>query len=100
MRLTYLARVEPQAAASKEFSPEELEVLQAERDRRGKGALGPLRTIAEAVRVVAQLGGHLGRKGDGPPGLKVLWRGLKALHHMVLGFRHGHSASRSSPNYP
>jgi Transposase DNA-binding/Transposase Tn5 dimerisation domain len=98
MRLTYLARVEPAAAASQEFSEEELEVLQAERDRRAKGELGPVRSISEAVRVVARLGGHLGRKGDGPPGLKVLWRGLKALHHMVLGFRHGNSAPRTSSN--
>jgi hypothetical protein len=97
MRLTYLARTQPEAPASQEFSQEELDVLQAERDCRTKRASGPLRTLAEAVRVVAQLGGHLARKGDGPPGLLVLWRGLKALHHMVLGFRHGQSASRSSP---
>jgi hypothetical protein len=98
MRLTYLARVEPVTAASQEFSAEELGVLQAERDRRAKGELGPVRTIGEAVRAVAQLGGHLARKGDGPPGLKVLWRGLKALHHMVLGYRHGQSVPRTSPN--
>jgi hypothetical protein len=95
-RLTYLARVRPEAPAAEELSREELEVLQAERDRRARRACGPVRTVAEAVRVVAQLGGHLGRKGDGPPGLKVVWRGLKALHYMVLGFYHGCSASRSS----
>lgn len=32
------------------------------------------------MRWIAQLGGFLGRKGDGDPGLKTLWRGLKRLH--------------------
>ena len=32
-------------------------------------------TLAEAVDWIARLGGFLGRKGDGSPGVKVLWRG-------------------------
>ncbi len=32
-------------------------------------------SLAEAVRMIAQLGGFLGRAGDGEPGVKVLWRG-------------------------
>ena len=36
-------------------------------------------TLREAVACVAQLGGHMGRRGDGPPGVKVLWRGLTRL---------------------
>ena len=28
------------------------------------------------VRLVAQLGGFLGRKGDGEPGVKTLWLGM------------------------
>lgn len=100
MRLAYLARVEPQSPASQEFSVEELHVLQAERQRRDKRASGPLETIEQAVRVVAQLGGFLGRKGDGPPGLKVIWRGLLALHHRVIGFRLGQSVPLSSAICP
>lgn len=100
MRLAYLARVAPEAPAGEEFDPDELDVLQRERDRRAKRALGPIRTIAEAVRAVAQVGGHLGRKGDGHPGVLVLWRGLKSLHHLVLGFRHGLSAPRPSLTWP
>ena len=33
-------------------------------------------SISEAVFMVAGLGGHLGRKGDGFPGTQTLWRGL------------------------
>ena len=36
-------------------------------------------TLAQAVRWIAQLGGFLGRTGDGPPGVTVLWRGFQRL---------------------
>jgi len=31
------------------------------------------------VRWIAQLGGSLNRKGDGPPGVTVLWKGFQHL---------------------
>ena len=43
-------------------------------------------TLAQVVRWIAQLGGFLGRKGDGEPGVKVLWRGLSRLHDIVQGW--------------
>ena len=36
-------------------------------------------TIREATRMVASLGGFLGRKCDGEPGTKSLWLGLQRL---------------------
>ncbi|MEX2598532.1 MAG: IS4 family transposase [Dehalococcoidia bacterium] len=36
-------------------------------------------TLREAVRWIAKLGGFLGRKHDGEPGVKVLWRGWTRL---------------------
>jgi Transposase Tn5 dimerisation domain/Transposase DNA-binding len=36
-------------------------------------------TLAEAVKWIARLGGHLGRKGDGPPGLKTFWSGYQRI---------------------
>jgi hypothetical protein len=36
-------------------------------------------TLQQAVQWIARLGGHLGRKGDGPPGLKTVWRGYQQL---------------------
>jgi len=36
-------------------------------------------TLREATRMVASLGGFLGRKGDGEPGTKTLWLGLQRL---------------------
>ena len=42
-------------------------------------------TLSEAVRRIAQLGGFIGRKGDGDPGVQTLWRGLTRLQDIVLG---------------
>ena len=39
--------------------------------------------IREVVRLVAMLGGFIGRKGDGEPGVKSLWLGLQKLHQAV-----------------
>lgn len=36
-------------------------------------------SLNEAIRMVATLGGFLGRKGDGEPGTKSLWLGLQRL---------------------
>jgi hypothetical protein len=36
-------------------------------------------TLGEAMRMVASLGGFLGRKSDGNPGTQTLWRGLERL---------------------
>jgi hypothetical protein len=43
------------------------------------------RTVREFVDAVARLGGHLGRKCDGPPGWQALWRGYQRLADIVLG---------------
>lgn len=36
-------------------------------------------TLGEMVRLIGRLGGHLGRRHDGPPGQQTLWRGLQRL---------------------
>lgn len=36
-------------------------------------------TVRQAVRWIAQLGGFLGRKGDGEPGITTIWRGWSRL---------------------
>lgn len=43
-------------------------------------------SVREFVRGVAQLGGFLGRKCDGEPGVRSLWRGYQRLQDMLLGF--------------
>jgi hypothetical protein len=40
-------------------------------------------TLREAIRMLASLGGFLGRKGDGEPGTKSLWLGLQRLDDLA-----------------
>lgn len=40
-------------------------------------------TLEQCIRWIASLGGFLGRKGDGDPGVKTLWRGLQRLHDIA-----------------
>jgi hypothetical protein len=40
-------------------------------------------SLRQAVRWIGQLGGFLGRKGDGEPGVKVLWRGWTRLQDIT-----------------
>ena len=42
-------------------------------------------SVHEFLYGVARLGGHLGRKHDGPPGWLTLWRGWNDLQLMVQG---------------
>jgi Transposase Tn5 dimerisation domain len=37
----------------------------------------------EMVRSLAQLGGFLARKGDGEPGITVIWQGYQRLHACI-----------------
>jgi hypothetical protein len=85
LRLTYLARVAPQTPVQEEFTPDEITVLNHCRQHQEKNQQAHVTTSQEAVQVIARLGGHLGRKGDGPPGVKTLWRGLRRLHDFVIG---------------
>lgn len=44
-------------------------------------------TVRDFVRGVARLGGFLGRKHDGDPGVKTLWRGYQRLQDLLLGYQ-------------
>ena len=39
--------------------------------------------LREVVRLIAMLGGFIGRKGDGEPGIKTLWQGMHDLRRAV-----------------
>jgi len=43
-------------------------------------------TVHEFFYALARLGGHQNRKGDGPPGWLVLWRGWTKLQAMLDGY--------------
>jgi hypothetical protein len=85
MYVTYLARTQPELPATGMFSAEELEALHIRVHKTPKPTQPP--TLREAVRMIGRLGGHLGRKGDGEPGVTVLWRGWTSLHETIEALR-------------
>lgn len=44
-------------------------------------------SLREAIRMVASLGGFLGRKGDGEPGTQTLWLGLQRLDDISAAWK-------------
>jgi Transposase DNA-binding/Transposase Tn5 dimerisation domain len=53
-------------------------------------------TLRQAVRWIAQLGGFLGRKQDGEPGVSVLWKGFQHLVDVTAMYR----IMRPAPSIP
>lgn len=45
------------------------------------------------VRLIAQLGGFLARKGDGEPGVKTIWLGMQDIAVFVEGVRYARQAA-------
>ena len=45
-------------------------------------------TLREVIRKIAMLGGFLGRKSDGEPGVKTLWLGFQRIRDFVEGVEH------------
>ena len=42
--------------------------------------------LGDAVRLIAIIGGYLGRNSDPPPGHQLIWQGYAALQLMCFGF--------------
>jgi hypothetical protein len=81
----------PQAPAEEVGTADEVAVLR----RLAKGQAAP-RTVRDFVRGVASLGGFLGRKGDGEPGVRALWRGYQRLQDMVFALHLLNSVAEDS----
>jgi hypothetical protein len=84
--ITYLARTSPDLPCTVVLDEEESEVLYRMTNP-GKRLPAQAVSLQEAVRQIARLGGFTARKGDGNPGVKVLWRGLRRLADFVLAYR-------------
>jgi len=75
---TMLARVTPDVPCTAVLEEDEWQALYCHAHRTTQPSATPP-TLSQAVRWIAQLGGFLGRKSDGPPGVTVLWRGFQRL---------------------
>lgn len=82
--ITLIGRTSPNVSCTVLLTETEWKVLFSKIHRKCSYPKTPP-PIKEAIRWIAQLGGFLGRKGDGDPGPITLWRGLKRLTDLAEG---------------
>ncbi len=84
--LTKLGRETPAVPCTVFFEDAEWKALYASIHREPTPPPVPP-TLREATRMVASLGGFLGRKSDGEPGTKSLWLGLQRLDDITATWK-------------
>lgn len=81
-RMMRFGRIHPDLDAALMFSKEE---WQAAYILAKKPVPDKPPTVREVIRRIAGLGGFIGRKGDGEPGVKTLWLGWQRVRDFVEG---------------
>lgn len=84
MVMALLGREVPDLPAEVLFTDLEIEVLTAY--AKSRRDLQPPKSLGDAVRLIARLGGYQDRKRDPPPGHEVLWIGYSQFRFMSQGF--------------
>lgn len=85
LQLRLALKVEPTSPAAQVATAAEIRVVRGLQKKAGRPG-SPL-SVRQFVQAVARLGGYLGRKTDGDPGVRALWRGYQRLQDMVAGFQ-------------
>jgi len=80
LHLRQAARTDPELPASTLVPPDVIAVVAA---KTGQPAVGM--TVRACWRLIARLGGHQGRRGDGEPGWETLWKGWRVVSLLVEG---------------
>lgn len=83
--LTYVARIAPDLPCTAVLEEDEWQALFLVGAARALPQKIP--AVREAVRMIAKLGGFLGRKSDGEPGVQSLWTGMRRLMDFTLAYR-------------
>jgi hypothetical protein len=89
LRLRDLARQEPTAPCTEVLTEDEWQALYTHATGEAPTAATAVPTIEQVAKWIGRLGGHLGRKRDGMPGLRTLWRGWRDLSILVAGYSAG-----------
>ncbi len=76
--MTYLGRKKPDETADTILTRPEWEALCCMIHKTRVPPSEPP-TVKNTILMIGQLGGFMGRKGDGVPGAKIIWRGLRRL---------------------
>jgi transposase-like protein/transposase Tn5 family protein len=79
LALTYQARVDPDLPCTEVLTEDEWRALVTSIQGRPPPQNARPPTLKQAVLWIGKLGGHVGRKSDGMPGVRVMWRGWQDL---------------------
>src|SRR5262249_58716809 len=82
---TRLGRDVPQLPCEVVFAPQEWKPVWRVTTKKGLPERPP--SLGAMIRLVGQLGGHNGRKGDGAPGAEALWRGIRRMADLALAWQ-------------
>jgi len=99
--LTLLGRQDPDAPCTVFFEDTEWKALVAFITKNPIPPAVPP-SLAEAIKMLASLGGHLGRKSDGMPGTTYMWRGIQKLEIVTEAYKafcpayHDHNTQKSN----
>lgn len=76
--LTFINRVQPETSSNEILEEHEWKAMYCHITKTSNAPAKPP-TVKEAIRMIAKLGGFLGRKNDGEPGMTYIWRGWEKL---------------------
>lgn len=80
--LTHINRNDPEESCDKVLTKPEWQALYCKINKTNKLPNKPP-TVKNAISMIAKLGGFLGRKNDGHPGMTYIWRGWSKLREIT-----------------
>ena len=88
-RVEYLkeaARVDPHSPCSKYFNQTQWTAIMIFKNQAAVDPTQPP-TTADFLKTVAQIGGYINKKSQGPPGSQTIWRGMARFDTIVQAFQ-------------
>ena len=86
LTLRYLAETQPDCTADQVLNESEQNSLRIYVQHHFGHSIGNAMTVGEVQFWIGRIGGHLGRKRDGRPGVRTLWRGWRDFELIVAMF--------------
>jgi hypothetical protein len=88
-QILHLSRTQPHLPASEVFDRDQIDAaLTLYAGHRSDGPRpGDTPELGPLVEIIARLGGYIGKSSGGPPGIKVLQRGLEHVEIVAMAFR-------------
>jgi hypothetical protein len=87
LELTHRARIEPGLPCTQVLSEEEWRALVTAIHAKPPSKKARPPTLKQAFLWIGKLGGHVGRKSDGMPGVRTMWRGWQDLQLLTVMYK-------------